>query len=651
MKHAVWLAMVLLPFTAPACRSLDIPPVSEGRVSGRVVVAQPTGARDALQGVTARFAGTSLMTTTNENGLFSLAPVITKDGALVLEFDQDQDGHVDLQRSLSFSSWNIAPGHDTALGDVFLRESAQVRGRVELEGAPSLFTGLSGTAVLVPGSPWTTSTADDGTFSLANLPEGLLSLAFVHPGYEPKRMTDLELRGGEAFSLAVVRLTRTTSTGPGTLAGSVVATPPTDLSRARLTIAGRPSIALNSTGTFSLELAPGVYSALVSLEHYSDVLAQNLVVQSGQTTEVGTLGLTTGDVHASFPDAGDSDGGTAPLGCGDGLVTGAEVCDTGSLNGQLGCEPDCRSLKPQGPGGAGCETPKPIALVDDGKGGEHAIVFGQASFANVADPICLPNARNNTVTYTLDLATPSEVVVTSSSADTFLIRSTCTLGSTTRACSTLNGFRLTSQLPAGRYTLLQATNTPTGRVLVNVRPIRGSFCGDGTADPGEQCDDGNSIDSDACTAACVMKVNGALSTCLDTTALAWAPTQPHQFGARGRFPNGFINPAPDSPSGSCSSFTGSNGPASFLRVQLPRPGRLSVSVSDGVGGTNAFLLLWDVSALNCLANPPLVACADAATSTTELLTAPRLDAGTYLVGVGLSGMAQSEVLILYDEGQ
>ncbi len=39
----------------------------------------------------------------------------------------------------------------------------------------------------------------------------------------------------------------------------------------------------------------------------------------------------------------------------------------------------------------------------------------------------------------------------------------------------------------------------------DVPPMRGdsSYCGDGTVDPGELCDDGNQIDDDTCTVACI----------------------------------------------------------------------------------------------------------------------------------------------------
>ena len=48
--------------------------------------------------------------------------------------------------------------------------------------------------------------------------------------------------------------------------------------------------------------------------------------------------------------------------------------------------------------------------------------------------------------------------------------------------------------------------------------ILGPYCGDGSVDPGEQCDDGNGVENDGCSSSCIACGNGVITapeTCDD----------------------------------------------------------------------------------------------------------------------------------------
>src|SRR5207253_1878713 len=101
-------------------------------------------------------------------------------------------------------------------GDVLLSQNATLHGKV-LRSDIATANGHAGTLVFVPVGPYQTSTGDDGTFQLNDLPEGTLSLAFFRPGYEPYGIDNVTLSGGQDLTLSTVKLTPSTTTSPPSL--------------------------------------------------------------------------------------------------------------------------------------------------------------------------------------------------------------------------------------------------------------------------------------------------------------------------------------------------------------------------------------------------------------------------------------------------
>ena len=96
---------------------------------------------------------------------------------LVVRHREPKSGAV-RQLALDLGELAAGPGRDVSVGDVLLGESATVHGRVRASDRAAMPGGHKGTAVFVPEGPFATFTADDGSFTLSELPPGTLRLAF-----------------------------------------------------------------------------------------------------------------------------------------------------------------------------------------------------------------------------------------------------------------------------------------------------------------------------------------------------------------------------------------------------------------------------------------------------------------------------------------
>lgn len=176
------ISLITLCWLVAACRDLELPQKQVGRVSGIAVMTDASGRTSAAAGVIVSVVGTSLRATTTEAGVFSLEPITSTTGSLVLASDADGDGTPERSRSLDFEQWQIGPNRSVALGEISLRSSVTLEGHVLLEGAG--LTANAGTSVFIPGLPLTTTTSDTGVFRLSGAPEGPLTLAAAHAGYQ-----------------------------------------------------------------------------------------------------------------------------------------------------------------------------------------------------------------------------------------------------------------------------------------------------------------------------------------------------------------------------------------------------------------------------------------------------------------------------------
>ena len=177
--------------------------------------------------------------------------------------------------------------------------------------APGVTTWIS--AVQDTGTVTSTTASPDGHFQLSLLPAGTYSVKFEPvSGYESKTVNGVVVTAGQTTDIGTVELTaiEPPPPAPGAINGQIL------------------SIGVPSTATilqngvvvrevqvpdeyFTVEnLAAGTYSVRASAEGYVEQTVENVVVQSGQTTYLGTIEL----VPVPPPPPGSVSGRVVPPG-------------------------------------------------------------------------------------------------------------------------------------------------------------------------------------------------------------------------------------------------------------------------------------------------------------------------------------------------
>ncbi|MFO0595472.1 MAG: carboxypeptidase regulatory-like domain-containing protein [Myxococcaceae bacterium] len=314
MKRA-WLVVTVVALSS--CRDLSFPdpppPPGPGTISGRAVLPLPGRSEKApAAGASVRLLPTGLVTTTDEQGLFVLEGVTRETGELLVQFDGNGDGRFERQRVVRIDGYKPGFGKQVQVGDVALDENALIRGRVLLSNVQTT-SGHGGSVVFVPEGPFTTTTADDGRFQLENMPAGTLRLAFFHAGYASKGFEELTVAAGSELALNDVQLDPVAMQEPGTVAGTLTATPTTPLDPARVELLAADGLSRvaspDAAGAFRFTTVPsGVYRLTVTLAGYRSARVDNVFVSPAQLTQLGVIDLVKG-ADLPFPDAGVVDGG------------------------------------------------------------------------------------------------------------------------------------------------------------------------------------------------------------------------------------------------------------------------------------------------------------------------------------------------------
>ena len=191
--------------------------------------------------------------------------------------------------------------------------------------------------------------------------------------------------------------------------------------------------------------------------------------------------------------------------CGDGVQAGNEQCDDGNLVAGDCCSATCGAE-------AGCEV-EPNNL---------------ASMANDFKALAISNTVKGTIkpiadldVYLVTVPAGQTGVITAATLDGF--NSTCASQNEDSfiTISDINGTVLIAADGGGpgKCAQAQATALPGGDYFVEVKSGSGTqfsyaltiqvqlvICGNGTKEPGEQCDDGNVVNGDGCNATCHIEV-------------------------------------------------------------------------------------------------------------------------------------------------
>ena len=293
MRSQIAFVAASLVFVASCSRSLELPPPpgppAPGTVQGTVKYAVPGRASlRPANGAVIELLGTNIRTQSNEDGRFLLDGITTTEGRLLIRFDLNADSKPDFQKVISLAEIQAGVGRNVALGEVELGKNASVVGKVRLSDKPNQVGGLSGTAVFVPEGPFSTTTADDGSFILSDLPPGPLALAIYRAGYTTEAQS-LDLRSGEEFRVGDLKLV---PRPPGemqtaTATGKVTVEPVGDAldgTKVSLDAAGATSVVrtTNAQGVFTFEtLVPGLYNLTANKTGYGPATLFNVLINAG----------------------------------------------------------------------------------------------------------------------------------------------------------------------------------------------------------------------------------------------------------------------------------------------------------------------------------------------------------------------------------
>lgn len=186
--------------------------------------------------------------------------------------------------------------------------------------------------------------------------------------------------------------------------------------------------------------------------------------------------------------------------CGNSTVEWKEACDDGNLVDGDGCDSDC-TITACGNGimtvGESC---------DDGNlvGGDGCSAMCQVEATPTPTATAMPSATrtgtpNETLTPTPTGTTTSTLTPSPTATLTPTPTATATATATGSATATLSRTPTATTTPTGTITPTQPQDTPTPTATAT------PFCGNGSLDRGEQCDDGNGLNGDGCSAACLFE--------------------------------------------------------------------------------------------------------------------------------------------------
>jgi hypothetical protein len=310
------------------CFELSLPsPAGSGSVQGSVVHAEPgqTALRPAV-GATVELVGVGVKTkTAGETAAFTLSPVDTSEGSVLVRFDSDGDGVSDKEKLIRLEGLGAGRGKSVSLGQVVIGSTGAIRGKV-LRSDVSGSSGHGATNIFVPEGPYFSFTGDDGSFLLENVPEGRLNLAVFRPGYQALAET-VELRAGEIFPVRTLTLKVDPTSPRAEIRGRVRLPDGTPASQVAVSLSSGRTTSTDAEGRYSLSEVPyDVYNiGFVKVDFLTAEFLNILVASPVVTLRDVTLaqgGSTLPMLDAGRPvfnevlpsDAGMTDAGTLDAG-------------------------------------------------------------------------------------------------------------------------------------------------------------------------------------------------------------------------------------------------------------------------------------------------------------------------------------------------
>ena len=216
-----------------------------------------------------------------------------------------------------------------------------------------------------------------------------------------------------------------------------------------------------------------------------------------------------------------------PAVCGNGIIEGAEQCDDGGTENDDGCSSTCQ-VETHGP--KTCAAAEAVTLTPTGAPGTYSATLARGTtgynaahnFTTTTNHVCQAPGREAYFAVTAPAAGILRAKVQSTALDAVLgFRKPCATSGTPLACGNAapKGSLEELSMPiAANETLWvivdTASATDFGRFTLDLE-ITPSGCGDGffVPSPDEQCDDGNTVSGDGCSATCKLETIAGADTC------------------------------------------------------------------------------------------------------------------------------------------
>ncbi len=224
------------------------------------------------------------------------------------------------------------------------------------------------------------------------------------------------------------------------------------------------------------------------------------------------------DGYSSMSGAFDINVKVVPKGCGDGIVQPPEQCDDGNKVDNDFCKNDC-TTNPH-PAGDTCPG-MTLTLNGVGTDTRTASVSGDTTnMANDYSASCASSsgaAPDMVFAITPDVDGTMAIDLGSTSWDAVVsVRTTCDNQGSEVTCADEPENALITGLPVMAnttyYAILDGYSSASGPFQFNVS-IKPAYCGNGTVEGTEQCDDGNKLDGDGCDHFCQIEPKGPADVC------------------------------------------------------------------------------------------------------------------------------------------
>jgi hypothetical protein len=271
--------------------NLVLTPLATGTISGSIMNASGQG----IAGAIVTYSGGSPSAITNSAGNYSLS---------VARGTYSVTASANGYRSLTLANITVSSGSTTTL-NFALVESGTIAGNV----TNAVGVGIANATVSYSGGTATGTTNSSGAYTLSVAP-GTYSVIAVAAGYMSSTQQNVSVSSG-VITTANFSLTPSTGTISGTVINSVGA----GIASATVSYsAGTATATTNSSGAYTLNVAPGTYSVTATAAGYPSSTQQNVAVSTGTTATVNfTLTQSTGAAMTTVQAADKFQSGTTSL--------------------------------------------------------------------------------------------------------------------------------------------------------------------------------------------------------------------------------------------------------------------------------------------------------------------------------------------------